>query len=120
MARRPGFAHGTWVAVQFGIGGISTAINLDNRFNVGSHDSADLILRFCVKYAGQDHRIRKKLRIERVGAGSDIRPLLRPSDDFRMIAGRHSRMFRRRDGGVESFRAVTFRPVGAPHRHLAP
>jgi hypothetical protein len=52
MARRPSFANGTWVAVQFGIGGISTVISLDNRFNVGSHDSADLILRFCVKYSG--------------------------------------------------------------------
>ena len=52
MARRPSFANGTSVAVQFGIGGISTAISLDNRFNVGSYDSADLILRFCVKYSG--------------------------------------------------------------------
>ena len=34
IARRPSFANGTWVAVQFGIGGISTAISLDNRFNV--------------------------------------------------------------------------------------
>jgi hypothetical protein len=42
----------SWVAVQFGIGGISTAVCLDNRFNVGSYDSADLILRFGMKYSG--------------------------------------------------------------------
>jgi hypothetical protein len=52
MARRPSLANGTGVAVQFGIGGISTGISLDNRFNVGSHDSADLISCFCVKYSG--------------------------------------------------------------------
>jgi hypothetical protein len=48
----PSFATGTWVAVQFAIGGISTAISLDNRFNVGSYDSADLILRFWMKFPG--------------------------------------------------------------------
>jgi hypothetical protein len=50
--RRPSFANGTSVAVQFGIGGISTAISLDNRFNVGSYDSADLISRSWMKYSG--------------------------------------------------------------------
>jgi hypothetical protein len=40
------------VAVQFGIGGISTAISLDNRFNVESYDSADLISPFSMKYSG--------------------------------------------------------------------
>ena len=52
ISRRPSFANGTWVAVQFGIGGISTVISLDNRFNVGSYDSADLISRFGMKYSG--------------------------------------------------------------------
>jgi hypothetical protein len=35
-----------------GVGGISTAIRLDTRFNLGSHDSADLILSFGMKYSG--------------------------------------------------------------------
>jgi hypothetical protein len=43
---------GTWVAVQFGIGEIATAIGLDNRFNVESYDSTGLNLRFGMKYSG--------------------------------------------------------------------
>ena|GEM_PF-2713319 len=52
ISRRPSFVNGTCVTVQFGIGGISTTICLDNRFNVGSDDSADLILRLGMKYSG--------------------------------------------------------------------
>jgi hypothetical protein len=52
ISRRPSFANGTWVAVQFGIGGISTAISFDNLFNVGSYDSADRISRFGTQYSG--------------------------------------------------------------------
>jgi hypothetical protein len=39
--------------VQFGIGGISTKICLDNRFNVKNYDSADLISRSTTKNSGQ-------------------------------------------------------------------
>jgi hypothetical protein len=40
------------IAVDRGIGGISTAICLGTRFNVGSYDSADLFLRLSVKFSG--------------------------------------------------------------------